>query len=131
MSYARTSNVHIRIFNFLMFVSILLIYFFIYNKFNCVLCIVFIFILYLKTITIYLKKQNYLDTLKYGFCTRYAVSNFTLDWPIWPIKTGCWKVYYFMGIQIFNLMPTDVTNMPLPLFKIKISDLNMIWIWCD
>jgi len=50
-------------------------------------------ILYLKTITIYLKKHNQLDSINHGVNARYAVSKFSLDWPL---KTSCQKVYYFL-----------------------------------
>lgn len=75
-------------------------------------------LLYLKTITIYLKKHNQLDSINHGVNTRYAASNFSLDWPS---KTSCRKVYYFLGKQILNLMPNDMVILPLPIFKKKIN----------
>jgi hypothetical protein len=73
-------------------------------------------LLYLKTITIYLKKHNQLDSIIHGVNTRYAVSKFSLDWPS---KTSCRKVYYFLGTQILNLMSNDMINLPLTIFKKK------------
>jgi len=71
---------------------------------------------YLKTITIYLKKHNQLDSINHGVNTRYAASKFSLDWPL---KTSCRKVNYFFGTQILNLMPNDMVNLQLPIFKKK------------
>lgn len=74
--------------------------------------------LYIKMSTIYLKKHNQLSPISHEVNTRHAVNNFSLEWPK---KTGCRKVYHFLGTQIFNLMPIHLANMPLPAFKKHIS----------
>ena len=70
--------------------------------------------LYIKTCTIYLKKYNLLSPLNHNVNTRYAANNYLLNFPK---KTGCRNTYDFIGTQIHNLMPKEVANMSLPIFK--------------
>lgn len=78
-------------------------------------------LLYLKTITVYLKIQSFGS---FGVCTKYVASNFTVDWLT---KTGCRKVYYFMGIQIFNVMPSDMANYKHPTDSLFKFHLQYMW----
>ena len=46
--------------------------------------------------------------------TRYATNNYSLKFSK---KAGCRKVYDFVGTHIHNIMPKEVADMSLSIFK--------------
>lgn len=72
-----------------------------------------------KINTIFIKKCMLLQPLNHNVnSTRYALSKFS---HAWPKKIVCQKVVDFIGIHIFNIMPSYLINMKLPLFKNQVS----------
>jgi len=81
-----------------------------YEEFN----VLNIYKLYIKTCTIFLKKHNMLFPVNHKVNTRYATNNYSLKFPK---KAGCRKVYDFVGTHIHNIMPKEVADMSLSIFK--------------
>lgn len=79
--------------------------------------------LYFKNLHHIPKKHN-LSPITHKVNTRHAArpaTNFSLKFP--KKKTGCRKIYDFIGTQIHNLFPKEVTNMSLQIFKKYITSL--------
>jgi len=69
---------------------------------------------YIATCTIYLKKHNLLSPVNHKVNTRYATNNYSLRFPK---NVGCRKMYDYVGTQIHNIIPKEVANMSLSIFK--------------
>jgi hypothetical protein len=74
--------------------------------------------LYFTISTIFIKKHMLLQPSNYNVHIRYAITEFS---QTWKKKTACRKAFDFIGIYIFNIMPSYLINMELLLFKKNVS----------